>query len=49
MIIGDRLRALREERFSPKATSKNAGLLRCYISRSLDGTHLCQPRPTIEV
>jgi transcriptional regulator with XRE-family HTH domain len=34
MVIGDRLRALREERkFSQGEIEKRTGLLRCYISR----------------
>ena len=35
MVIGDRLRALREEkRFSQGEIEKRTGLLRCYISRA---------------
>jgi transcriptional regulator with XRE-family HTH domain len=38
MIIGDRLRALREERkFSQGEVEKRTGLLRCYISRVENG------------
>lgn len=38
MIIGDRLRALREEkRFSQGDIEKRTGLLRCYISRVENG------------
>ena len=38
MIIGDRLRALREERkFSQGDVEKRTGLLRCYISRVENG------------
>jgi transcriptional regulator with XRE-family HTH domain len=34
VIIGDRLRALREEKkFSQGEIEKRTGLLRCYISR----------------
>src|SRR5713101_940868 len=38
MIIGDRLRALREEKqFSQGEIEKSTGLLRCYISRVENG------------
>jgi transcriptional regulator with XRE-family HTH domain len=38
MIIGDRLRALREEKkFSQGDIEKKTGLLRCYISRVENG------------
>ena len=38
MVIGDRLRALREERtFSQGEVEKRTGLLRCYISRVENG------------
>src|SRR6266853_6832337 len=38
MIIGDRLRALREEKkFSQGDIEKRPGLLRCYISRVENG------------
>src|SRR3977135_509493 len=38
MIIGDRLRALREERkFSQGEVEKRTGMLRCYISRVENG------------
>lgn len=38
MIIGDRLRLLREEkRFSQGEVEKRTGLLRCYISRVENG------------
>src|SRR5712675_1486546 len=38
MIIGDRLRALREEkRFSQGDIEKKTGLLRCYVSRVENG------------
>jgi transcriptional regulator with XRE-family HTH domain len=38
MIVGDRLRALREERnFSQGEIEKRTGLLRCYISRVENG------------
>ena len=38
MIIGDRLRALREEKnFSQGEIEKRTGLLRCYISRIENG------------
>ena len=38
MIIGDRLRTLREEkRFSQGEIEKRTGLLRCYISRVENG------------
>ena len=38
MIIGDRLRALREEKkLSQGAIEKKTGLLRCYISRVENG------------
>ncbi len=38
MIIGDRLRALREERkFSQGEVENRTGLLRCYISRVENG------------
>ena len=38
MIIGDRLRALREEKkFSQGDIEKRTGLLRCYISRIENG------------
>jgi hypothetical protein len=42
MIIGERLRALREEKnFSQGEVEKRTGLLRCYISR---GIAPCDPR-----
>jgi transcriptional regulator with XRE-family HTH domain len=45
MIIGERLRALREERkFSQGEVEKRTGLLRCYISRVENG----QTVPTVE-
>jgi transcriptional regulator with XRE-family HTH domain len=38
MVIGDRLRALREEkRYSQGEIEKRTGLLRCYISRVENG------------
>lgn len=38
MIIGDRLRALREEKkFSQGDIEKKTGLLRCYVSRVENG------------
>lgn len=38
MIVGERLRALREERnFSQGEVEKRSGLLRCYISRVENG------------
>jgi transcriptional regulator with XRE-family HTH domain len=38
MVIGDRLRALREEKtFSQGEVEKRTGLLRCYISRVENG------------
>jgi transcriptional regulator with XRE-family HTH domain len=38
MIIGDRLRALREEKnFSQGEIEKRTGLLRCYVSRVENG------------
>jgi transcriptional regulator with XRE-family HTH domain len=38
MIIGDRIRALREEKkFSQGEVEKRTGLLRCYISRVENG------------
>jgi len=38
MIIGDRLRALREQKnFSQGDIEKRTGLLRCYISRVENG------------
>jgi transcriptional regulator with XRE-family HTH domain len=38
MIVGDRLRALREEKnFSQGEIEKRTGLLRCYISRVENG------------
>jgi len=38
MVIGDRLRALREEKkFSQRDIEKRTGLLRCYISRVENG------------
>ena len=38
MIIGDRLRALREEKkFSQGEVEKRTGMLRCYISRVENG------------
>jgi transcriptional regulator with XRE-family HTH domain len=38
MIIGDRLRALREEKkFSQGDVEKRTGLLRCYVSRVENG------------
>ena len=38
MIIGDRLRAMREEKhFSQGDIEKKTGLLRCYISRVENG------------
>ncbi len=45
MIIGDRLRALREEKeFSQGEIEKRTGLLRCYISRVENGHTV----PTVE-
>ena len=38
MVIGDRLRALREDKkFSQGDVEKRTGLLRCYISRIENG------------
>jgi transcriptional regulator with XRE-family HTH domain len=38
VVIGDRLRALREEKkFSQGEVEKRTGLLRCYISRVENG------------
>jgi transcriptional regulator with XRE-family HTH domain len=38
MVIGDRLRSLREEKkFSQGEVEKRTGLLRCYISRVENG------------
>jgi transcriptional regulator with XRE-family HTH domain len=48
MIIGDRLRALREEKnFSQGEIEKRTGLLRCYISRVENG-HTVPAFETIE-
>ena len=48
MIIGDRLRALREEKkFSQGDVEKRTGLLRCYISRVENG-HTVPAFETIE-
>jgi transcriptional regulator with XRE-family HTH domain len=48
MIIGDRLRALREEKkFSQGDIEKRTGLLRCYISRVENG-HTVPAFETIE-
>jgi transcriptional regulator with XRE-family HTH domain len=48
MIIGDRLRAMREERkFSQGDMEKRTGLLRCYISRVENG-HTVPALDTIE-
>jgi len=48
MIIGERLRALREERkFSQGEVEKRTGLLRCYISRVENG-HTVPAVETIE-
>jgi transcriptional regulator with XRE-family HTH domain len=48
MIIGDRLRALREEKnFSQGEIEKRSGLLRCYISRVENG-HTVPAFETIE-
>jgi transcriptional regulator with XRE-family HTH domain len=48
MIIGDRLRALREEKnFSQGDIEKRSGLLRCYISRVENG-HTVPAFETIE-
>jgi len=45
MIIGERLRALREEKkFSQGEVEKRTGLLRCYISRVEHG----HPVPAVE-
>ena len=45
MVIGDRLRALREEKqFSQGDLEKKTGLLRCYISRVETGYTI----PTVE-
>jgi transcriptional regulator with XRE-family HTH domain len=45
MIIGDRLRALREQKnFSQGEIEKRSGLLRCYVSRVENG----QTVPAIE-
>jgi transcriptional regulator with XRE-family HTH domain len=39
MIVGDRLRMLREQKeFSQGEIEKRTGLLRCYISRVENGT-----------
>ncbi|MCU1318071.1 MAG: transcriptional regulator, family [Candidatus Acidoferrum typicum] len=48
MIIGDRLRALREEKnFSQGDIEKRTGLLRCYVSRVENG-HTVPAVETIE-
>jgi len=48
MIIGERLRALREERsFSQGDIEKRTGLLRCYISRVENG-HTVPSLDTLE-
>ena len=48
MVIGDRLRALREEKqFSQGDIEKRTGLLRCYISRVENG-HTVPAIETIE-
>src|SRR3984893_12197624 len=48
MIIGDRLRALREDKkFSQGDVEKRTGLLRCYISRVENG-HTVPAVETIE-
>lgn len=48
MIIGDRLRALREEKkFSQGDIEKRTGLLRCYISRVENG-HTVPALETLE-
>jgi transcriptional regulator with XRE-family HTH domain len=48
MVIGDRLRALREEKkFSQGDIEKKTGLLRCYISR-LENGHTVPAIETLE-
>lgn len=48
MIIGDRLRALREQKnFSQGKIEKRTGLLRCYISRVENG-HMVPAVETLE-
>jgi transcriptional regulator with XRE-family HTH domain len=48
MIIGDRLRALREEKkFSQGDVEKRTGLLRCYISR-VENAHTVPAVETLE-
>jgi transcriptional regulator with XRE-family HTH domain len=48
VVIGDRLRALREERkISQGEIEKRTGLLRCYISRVENG-HTVPAIPTLE-
>lgn len=38
MILGERLRELREQKIYPRATSeRRTGLLRCYVSRVENG------------
>jgi len=48
VIIGDRLRALREEKqFSQGEVEKRTGLLRCYVSRVENG-HTVRAVETLE-
>jgi transcriptional regulator with XRE-family HTH domain len=48
MVIGDRLRALREAKsLSQGEIEKRSGLLRCYISRVENG-HTVPAIPTLE-
>jgi transcriptional regulator with XRE-family HTH domain len=48
MIIGDRLRALREEKkFSQGDIEKKTGLLRCYVSR-VENAHTVPAVETLE-
>ena len=48
MIIGDRLRAMREEKhFSQGDIEKKTGLLRCYISR-VENDHTVPAIETLE-
>ena len=48
MIIGDRLRALRQEKkFSQGDIEKRTGLLRCYISR-VENDHTVPAVETLE-
>jgi transcriptional regulator with XRE-family HTH domain len=48
MLIGDRLRELREQKnFSQGDIEKRTGLLRCYISR-LENAHTVPAVPTLE-